>query len=145
MAITKNGNYPENLAVSTRYQRIVQDAGTGFIIIDDTLDPGVSEAHTEINRSTVWLRVEENYQLTVLTAAPAGLVILDAFNSWSETEILAKENEVFVVEHSGLPMSAANQKSVTGFSFGAPGDVITIKIDQAANTVTLYRNNGHLV
>ncbi|HNL39102.1 MAG TPA: hypothetical protein PKL15_00635 [Saprospiraceae bacterium] len=145
MSITKNDNYPGNLEVSTRYQRIIQDPGTGYIIIDDIVTPGESEAHTEINRGTAWLRVEANYQITVLSAAPAGLAIIDAYASWSETEILAQANEVFVVEHTGLPMSAANQKNIVGYSFGAPGDVITIKIDQAANTVTLYRNNGHLV
>ncbi|MCC7505742.1 MAG: hypothetical protein IT259_10590 [Saprospiraceae bacterium] len=145
MSISKNENFPPSQSIEPRYQRIIQDPGTGLIIIDDVMTPGIAETHTEVNRSTAWLKVEPGFHVTVLSGAPSGLSALDTIAPWSRLEVLVQSNELYVIEHSALPMSAANQQKVTGFAFGAPGDSIVIKIDQSSNSITLYESNGRSV
>lgn len=142
MAIKQNNTLSGSLVISPHFQRIMQDPGTGIIIIDDILDPSVVEAHTEVNRSTAWLKIETGFQVTVLPSAASGLNVLGNHQPWSSLQLLVKSTEVFVVEFGGRPMNNNNQQSVTGYQFNAPGDALYVKIDQSANTVTLYESAG---
>lgn len=137
MAISKN-IYPGGQQVSPRYQKIEQDGSTGFIIIDDTVAPGISEAHTEVNRGVVWLKIEANYQVSVLAAEPSGLQPLGSHEPWNRLRLFVKANETFVIQYSGLPKGADTQHAVASYLLSGPTDRLYVKIDQGANTLTLY-------
>lgn len=137
MAITQN-NPGASYSVAPHYQKIEQDPSTGIIIIDDIIDGGITESHTEVNRSVAWLKIETNYQVSVLSAGPSGLNELNSHHPWNRLRLFATDNETFVVEYAALPMNHANQQSVTGYLLGSPSDALYVKIDQNTNMITLY-------
>lgn len=137
MAINQT-NHPAGLEIDPRYQKIEKDPGTNIIIIDDVIDPGVSEAHTEVNRTVAWLKIETDYQVSVLAGEPSGLNELNSHHPWNRLRLFATDNETFVVEYAALPMNHANQQSVTGYQLGSPSDALYVKIDQNTNMITLY-------
>lgn len=144
MAIRQNTNLSGSLAISPRYQRIMQDPSTGIIIIDDIIDPAVVEAHTEVNRSIAWLKIESGFQVTLLANAPSGLSAVGNHQPWSTLQLLVQTDETYVVEFRAQPLNASTQQRVTGYELTSPGDALYVKIDQTANTVTLYGSAGQL-
>lgn len=138
MAITQTA-HPANLNIAPRYQKIEKDQGTNIIIIDDVIDPGVSQTHTEVGRPVAWLKIEAAFQVSVLASEPSGLTEIDGHGLWNRLRLFATDDETFVVQYQALPMTHANQQSVTGYRLGAPGDALYVKIDQNTNAITLYQ------
>jgi len=142
MAITKN-TYSTSHAIDPYYIRIVHDpTQAGFIIIDDIEFSGErGSLHEETSGSVVWLQVEMNNQVTVLVSAPIGVsVFTPSHSGWSQSRIYVKSAEAFVVQYSSVPMDdASNRTAVTGYQLGSSSDVLYIKIDQQANTITMYQ------
>lgn len=103
------------------------------IIIDD--DQVVSMVVTQ---TEVWLKVETDCKITVLSEAPSGVsAFTPSHSNFDKTLVLIKAAETFVVEHSGTPFTPDTRSAVTGYQQGAM-DILYIKIDHTANTTTIY-------
>lgn len=104
------------------------------IIIDD--DGSVSMAISD--QAVVWLKVETDCKVTVLSEAPSGVsAFTPSHSNLDKTLIFIKAAETFVVEHSGTPLTPDTKSAVTGYQQGAM-DILYIKIDHTANTTTIY-------
>lgn len=141
MAITKN-TYQTNHAINPYYVRIVEDSNrTDFVIIDDWTTGGFAgNLNVQASGATIWIKIEANCQVTVLASAPSSVTAFTpAHSEWSLTRIYIVSGETFVVHYSGTPMDdATNRDAVTGYQMNA-SDVLYIKIDHSADTVTAYQ------
>jgi hypothetical protein len=104
------------------------------IIIDDEVIINMTVSEQEI----VWLRVETDCKITVLSEAPSGVsAFTPSHSNFDKTLVLIKAAETFVVEHSGTPLTPDTRSAITGYQQGAM-DILYIKIDHTANTITIY-------
>lgn len=134
MSVIRN-TYATSLNVQPYYVRIEKNpsAQESIIIDDDTVIQ-----MTVSNREVVWIKVETDCLLTVLSSEPSDIHAFSPNHSdFDKTLIRVKSAETFIIRHSGLPMTNANRTDITGYQIGA-NDVIYIKIDHAANTTTIY-------
>ncbi len=136
MNITQN-SYTPGYFLSPRYIRVEKDAGTSIIIIDDVMNTGSVEVHTEVNRDVSWVQVTPGFSVVVLDTAPSGS--LTAFSPVHEnldrTRIFVQDTETFIVKYTGL--TKTTQEQVVGYSIGS-GDTLYLKIDRTSDTVTVY-------
>ncbi|GEM_PF-2001348 len=134
MSVIRN-TYATSLNIQSYYVRIEKNPSEEeSVIIDD--DSVINM--TISDRQTVWIKVETDCQLTVLSSQPSGVTDFSPNHSdFDKTLIRVKSAETFVIRHSGTPMSTSNRTDVTGYQMGG-NDVIYIKIDHAANTTTIY-------
>lgn len=104
------------------------------VIIDDDVVTNM----TVSNQAVVWLKVETDCKITVLSEAPSGVsAFTPSHSNFDKTLVLIKAAETFVVEHSGTPLTPDTRSAVTGYQQGAM-DILYIKIDHTANTTTIY-------
>ncbi len=136
MSVTKN-SYSANHSLSPRYIRTEKDTSTSIIIIDDTMIGDVVEVHTEVDRQVAWIKIMPGFTTILLDDEPSGITAFSPEHSkWSRTRILVQDAEVFVVKYTTT--AKTTQVEVTGYSMGA-SDVVFVKIDQPADTVTVYQ------
>ncbi len=140
MSITKN-SYQTSHSIKPYYVRVQEDLSrSDFIIIDDVEYNGnQGSLYKETNGGTIWIKVETNSQVTVLSSAPSGVTpFTPSHTGWTRSRIYI-QGETFVVHYSSIPMDdATNRDEVTGYSMDSFDDVLYIKIDHSADTVTIY-------
>lgn len=137
MAVNKT-NYGSKTTISPFHVRIKKADSTSEIVIED-INPGYTTSQrASINRDEVWVAVEADYNITVLSAAPNSSTLWDQFNTLTQSLVKIKGGEVFVTEHSSTNPADNNQTAVTGYSF-ATFDTVYVKIDRVANTITVYQ------
>jgi hypothetical protein len=136
MSITKT-THALSLQINPRFIRTEKDASTSIIIIDDVNISNVIEVHTEVAREITWLKIASGFIVSVIDDAPPGVT---AFNPdhdhWNKTRILAAESEVLVVKYTSATKTTPDE--ITGYVFDHPSDALYIKINQQANTITVY-------
>ena len=134
MSVIRN-TYSTSLSVQPYLVRVKKNPDVQeSVIIDDDIIINMTVSEQEI----VWLKVETDCNITVLSEAPSGVTAFTPNHSnLDKTLVLIKAAETFVVEHSGTPMTPDNRTAVTGYQQGAT-DTIFIKIDHTANTTTIY-------
>jgi len=134
MSVIKN-TYATSLSIQPYLVRVKKnlDAQESIIIDDDaTVSMTISE------QTVVWLKVEPDCKITVLTNAPSNTsAFTPSHSNLGKTLVLIKAAETFVVEHSDLPMTPDTRTAVTGYQQGET-DTIYIKIDHTANTTTIH-------
>ena len=134
MSVIRN-TYATSLNVQPYFVRIEKNlAQEEEIIIED--DSVISMAVSD--RQVVWIKVETDCQLTVLSGQPSGVTAFSPNHSdLDKTLIRVKSAETFIIRHSATPMDTSNRTNITGYQIGAT-DIMYIKIDHAANTTTIY-------
>ena len=133
MSVIRN-TYSTSLSIQPYLVRTKKNPDTqeSIIIDDDQI------VNMTITQPEVWLKVETDCNITVLSEAPSGVTAFTPSHSnFDKTLVLIKAAETFVVEHSGTPMTPDNRTAVTGYQQGAT-DTIFIKIDHTANTTNIY-------
>ncbi|HRI61699.1 MAG TPA: hypothetical protein PK228_18295 [Saprospiraceae bacterium] len=136
MSVEKN-TYGSATSQNPRYIRAEKDSGTSIIIIDDVTSGGLVDVHTEVNREIAWLKISPGFSAALLDDEPSGITAFSpAHSNWSKTRILVQDSEVFVVKYTST--AKTTQDEVTGYSMGV-SDVVFVKIDQQADTVTVYQ------
>ena len=133
MSVIRN-TYSTSLSIQPYLVRTKKNPDTqeSIIIDDDQI------VNMTITQPEVWLKVETDCNITVLSEAPSGVTAFTPNHSnLDKTLVLIKAAETFVVEHSGTPLTPDTRTAVTGYQQGAT-DVIFIKIDHTANTTTIY-------
>ena len=137
MAVNKT-NYGSKTTISPFHVRIRKDSASIEIVIED-INPGfTSSQRASINRDEVWVAIEADYTVTVLSAVPNSSTFLDQYNTLTQSLVKIKGGEVFVTEHSTTNPADNNQTAVTGYSFGT-FDTVYLKIDRVANTISVYQ------
>lgn len=130
-------SYAPTTSHTPRYIRTEKDSGTSIIIIDDVTTGGLVDVHTEVDRQVAWLKIIPGFTSILLDDEPTGITAFSpAHSNWSKTRILVQDSEVFVVKYTST--AKTTQDEVTGYSMGV-SDVVFVKIDQQADTVTVYQ------
>ena len=142
MAVVKT-NYGSTTVINPFLVRVKKDVNTSEIVIEDIHPAFASSQRASINRNEVWLEIEADYVVTVLSAAPRNITAVDLIGNLSQSLVKIKGGEVFVTEHSTTSPADNNQTAVTGYSFGT-FDKVYIKVDRVANSITVYEtlDNG---
>lgn len=133
MSVISN-TYNTSLSIQPYWVRVKKnpDVQESLIIEDDQV------MNMTVSDPVVWLRVETDCQIAVLSTAPSGVTAFTPSHSnFDKTLILIKAAETFVVEHNSTVLNTGTRTAVTGYQQGAM-DVIFIKIDHTANTTTIY-------
>jgi hypothetical protein len=137
MSIVKTSVDPTT-EFNPRFIRTEKDASTSIVIVDDIIDGGITDVHTEVNREVTWLKITPGFAVSVIDNAPSGVTAFSPdHDHWNKTRILAADSEVFIVKHTNAAKTI--QDEVTSYAFGNPSDALYVKIDQPANKVTLYQ------
>lgn len=134
MSVIKN-SYSSSQNIPTYFVRIRKntEASESVIIEDDVL-----LSTTVSNRDPLWLRIQTDCQITVLSSAPSGVTAFSPSHAdFEKTLIFVKSAETFVVRHSATPMTTDNRTEVTGYQAGS-SDTIYLKIEHSENTTTVY-------
>jgi hypothetical protein len=141
MAISKN-TYSTSHSIDPYLIRVTKDTTeTDYIVIDDIEYGGSQGSMSEnISGNVVWLQVEINNIVTQLLSAPSHVTpFTPSHESFSKSRILIKSAEVFVVLYKTTEMSDPDDREeVTGYQLGTSSDILYVKIDHAADTITLY-------
>lgn len=133
MSVISN-TYNTSLSIQPYLVRVKKDPDVqeSLIIEDDQV------LSMTVSDPVVWLRVETDCQIAVLSTVPSGVTAFTPSHSnFDKTLILIKAAETFVVEHNSTVLNTGTRTAVTGYQQGAT-DVIFIKIDHTANTTTIY-------
>lgn len=130
MAFIKN-QYTTRVSLNPYYVWIKANAVDG-IIIDDIIPAMQIQNRAVIKRDPVWLAIENDYAVTVLSAAPTNSISWGRHEDLDATHLKIKGNELFVlVQKSGAPDDE-------GYQFGAL-DKIYVKLDIKANTLEIFK------
>lgn len=136
MSITKT-THSSSLQITPRFIRAEKDASTSIIIIDDVNISNAVEVHTEVAREITWLKITPDLAVSVIDDAPSGVTAFSPeHDHWNKIRILAASAEVYVVKYTSA--AKTTQDEITEYAFGDSSDVLYVKIDQQANTVTVY-------
>lgn len=137
MSIVKTSVDPTT-QFNPRFIRTEKDASTSIVILDDIVNGGFVDVHTEVNREVTWIKITPGFAVSVIDDAPSGATAFSPdHDHWNKTHILATDSAVFVVRHTSA--AKTTREEVTSYAFGDPSDVLYIRIDQPANTVTVYQ------
>jgi hypothetical protein len=139
MSVVKN-TYSSNQNILPYNLKIKNDpdVNESIIIDDDVIENQEHQVNTSAAGSTVWLKVQADFALTILSMAPGNVTAFSPNHSdFDKTIIKIKSGEVFVIRHNSTPMNDTNQSEVTGYQFGT-FDHVYIKIDHNSNSVTIY-------
>ncbi len=139
MSIVKN-TYSSNQSISPYNLNIKKDPETNesIIVDDDILENQEHQVSNSAAGNLVWLKVQSDFVLTILSIAPGNVTAFSPSHSdFDKTIIKIKSGELFIIKHSGTPMNSGNQSEVTGYQFGT-FDNVYIKIDHTNNNVTIY-------
>lgn len=130
MAFIKN-QYSTRVSLTPYYVWIKANAIEG-IIIEDVLPAMQIQNRAVIKNNPVWLAIENDYVVTVLSAAPNNATAWGRHDDLDATHLKIKGNELFVlVQKSGAPDDE-------GYQFGAL-DKIYVKLDITANTIEIFQ------
>lgn len=130
MAFIKN-QYATRVSLTPYYVWIKANAIEG-IIIDDVIPAMQIQNRAVIKTDPVWLAIENDYVVTVLSAAPNNATAWGRHDDLDATHLKIKGNELFVlVQKSGAPDDE-------GYQFGAL-DKIYVKLDITANTIEVFQ------
>lgn len=137
MAITKN-SLSTSFSFSPNYSRITKHPSqTDFIIIEEIIN-GIS---SEVSGQPVWLKVA--YDGTISETANPGsnaVAFSPSHSNGSTSRIYVKGNQVVIARYGSSTMiDFVNALEVTEYTLGS-GDVLYLKIDHSANTVTAYHS-----
>ena len=136
MSITKS-SYNSNTQISPFYVRIKKDQNSLEILIDEITPGFATQMKANINRNEVWVTVEADYSVTVLSSQPNNLNPLGNHTGLSTSLVKIKGGEVFITAHASTPQADNNQTAVTGYSFGT-FDKVYLKIDRVNDAITVY-------
>lgn len=136
MAITKS-SLSTSFSFSPNYSRISKHPSqTNFIIIEEIIN-GIS---SEVSGQPVWLKVASDGTISETSNPGTNAVAFSPSHSnGSTTRIYVKGNQVIIVRYGSSTMiDFVNAQEVTEYALGTSGDVLYLKIDHSANTVTVY-------
>lgn len=130
MAFIKN-QYVTRVSLTPYYVWIKANAVDG-IIIDDFPPSLQVQNRAVIKTDPVWLAIENDYVVTVLSAAPNNVTAWGRYGDLDATHLKIKGNELFVLgQKSGAPDDE-------GYQFGAL-DKIYVKLDIKSNTIEIFQ------
>jgi hypothetical protein len=141
MAYVKN-SHPTTHPIDPHYLKInktINTDGVEGVIIVDILNLATPPASTTtVFAPVVWLKIENDYKITVLSKAPVNGLEELTTAPFSVTILNQKAGEIFVVQHTSD--TYAERASVEGVQFGTT-DVVFAKIVQTSTTdeVTLFK------
>ncbi len=140
--ITKS-NYATSHSIAPYFVRIVKDtARTNFIIIDDIeYDGSLGAMLEEIDGGVIWLQIDTDSKVTQLSSAPNGASEFSPSHSeLAQLRICIKNSEVFVIHYTSEDKDdTTDRDEVTGYQFGAPSDLVFVKVDHAADKLTIHQ------
>ena len=140
--ITKS-NYATSHSIAPYFVRIAKDtARTNFIIIDDIEYDGSQGAMLEeIDGGVIWLQIDTDSKVTQLSSAPNGAGEFSPSHSeLAQLRIYIKNSEVFVIHYASEDKDdTTDRDEVTGYQFGASSDLVFVKVDHAADKLTIHQ------
>lgn len=89
----------------------------------------------------VYLEIAKKQNVRLIKQLPAGVTLLDSFNTWANAQIGVSDDEIFYVTYLGLPKIKNNKHfPYIGYKLTEETDLVYISIDQVTGTISLYRN-----
>jgi len=89
----------------------------------------------------VYLEIAKKQNVRLIKQLPAGVTLLDSFNTWANAQIGVSDDEIFYVTYLGLPKIKNNKQfPYVGYKLTEETDLVYISIDQVTGTISLYRN-----
>lgn len=134
MAITKT-SLPTNFSFSPGYSKILENTNLADSIIIEVITVG----QRIVSGQPIWVRITDNGSIGEMSQAPTGVTPFSpSHGDWSDTGIYVKNNEVAVIRYPSSQITDfTNAEEVTEYTLGS-GDILYLKIDHTANTVTVY-------
>ena len=141
--MVSSSTYDPSHSVQPYFVRVTKDAAQAdFIIIDDIeYGGGQGSLLEEVSGSIVWLQIEINNKITQLLSPPNEVSGFSPSHSdLSQLRIYVKSSEVFVIHYTTTDMDdASDRDEVTGYQLGTSSDILYVKIDHAADKLTIHQ------
>ncbi len=141
MAIVRN-TYSTLQVIDPYFITIEQSATQAdVIIIIDTInnnEPG--KINLQLTGDVIWLQMEVDHKLTVLSGAPNGLsAFTPSIQYLEKARLRLKTAEVFAIEYNNTAKDdELHRTAVTGYQMGT-FDKAVVKIDTENNLITIYQ------